>query len=121
MKNRLELLTILFAVTVVFAACGGGGGGGPQTPAISDVAPSHGLPGTTVIISGTNFNPTPASNVVKFNGTTAAVIDSTSIQIVATVPKGATSGPITVTEGSNSATSPSSFTVTRLLGGSVQG
>ena len=81
-------------------------------PTITSFSPTYGLPGAAVTISGTNFSTTPASNIVKFNGTTAVVTSSTTSQIVTTVPTGATTGPITVTVGSSStATSATNFTV----------
>src|SRR6266498_1521779 len=81
-------------------------------PTITDVTPASASVGTQVTISGTNFSTTPSSNIVKFNGTTATVTSSTSIQIITTVPASATLGPITVTVGSQIATSATDFTVT---------
>jgi len=74
-------------------------------------APSSGITPTTVEIRGVGFSATPADNVVKFNGTTAAVVSATTMSIVTTVPTGATTGPITVTNANGTATSPSAFTV----------
>jgi hypothetical protein len=42
----------------------------------------------------------------------ASVLSSSATQIVTTVPAGATTGPITVTNGNGSATSNTPFTVT---------
>jgi gliding motility-associated-like protein len=83
---------------------------------ITNFTPSSGPVGTSVTITGTNFSTTPASNEVKFNGTTAVVSASTATSINTTVPAGATTGTITVTVGGNSATSASSFTVTTSTG-----
>ncbi len=60
-------------------------------------------------ISGTNL---AGATSVKFNGVAAATYTATDTQITATVPSGATSGPISVTTGGGSATSTASFTVT---------
>jgi RHS repeat-associated protein len=79
--------------------------------AILAFAPSHGPAGTAVTISGTGFSTTAASNVVKFNGTTATVTAATSTRLEVTVPAGATTGPITVTAPGGSATSSDPFTV----------
>jgi hypothetical protein len=49
---------------------------------------------------------------VTFNGATAAFTVGSDTQITATVPSGATSGPITVSGPNGSATSSSSFSVT---------
>jgi endonuclease G len=70
-------------------------GSGPNTPTvITSFSPSVGGPGTTVTIHGHNFGATP---VVKFNGTSAFYsVNGNGTQITATVPSGATPGPITV-------------------------
>jgi hypothetical protein len=74
-----------------------------------------------VIITGTNFNTTPSDNTVVFNGTPAIETISTPTQIVTTVPVGAITGPITVTVGGFSAKTTNNFTVTVLMGESIQG
>jgi IPT/TIG domain/Bacterial Ig-like domain (group 3)/Glucodextranase, domain B len=83
------------------------------SPTITGTNPGSGPAGTSVTISGTNFSPVATDNVVTFHGTGASVTSSTSTQIVATVPTGATTGTIKVTVGSHSVTSGSSFTVTQ--------
>jgi len=64
-----------------------------------------------VTISGLLFSSTPSGNTVSFNGVTATVLSSTEMEIVATVPAGATTGPISVTTSGGTATSSASFTV----------
>lgn len=73
--------------------------------------PSSALAGTDVEIRGFGFNTTPADNQVDFNGTVATVVSSTAESIVATVPNGATTGPVTVTNTNGTATSPKDFVV----------
>lgn len=80
-------------------------------PTITSFTPSSGLIGTTVTITGTNFDPIPANNTVRFNGTLATVTASTTTSITTTVPTGASTGPITVTVLSNTATSSTNFIV----------
>ncbi|MBL7847864.1 MAG: VCBS repeat-containing protein [Cyclobacteriaceae bacterium] len=80
------------------------------TPSITGVAPSSGIMGSSVTITGTNFSPTPSDNVVKFNGLAATVISSTTTSITAIVPTNATTGPLTVTKNCLTATS-GNFTV----------
>lgn len=75
------------------------------------LVPAGGNPGATVQIQGFGFSPTPTDNVVNFNGTTAAVTSATATSLVTTVPTGATTGPITVTNANGTATSPQAFTV----------
>jgi IPT/TIG domain-containing protein len=92
------------------------GCGNNPSPAISGFSPVGATVGTTITITGTNFDVGPVNNVVTFNGTAALVISSTPTQIVTTVPAGATSGPISITvngaSGIYSLTSSTSFTVT---------
>ena len=82
-----------------------------STLAVVQFTPSSSPIGTTVTIYGTGFSATPASNTVKFNGTTATILTASTTVLTATVPSGATSGPISVTVGANTATSTASFTV----------
>jgi IPT/TIG domain len=83
-------------------------------PTVSGFSPTSGPPGTSVTVTGTGF--TGASSVT-FNGTAAAYTVNSDGQITATVPSGATSGPIAVTNSAGSASSASSFTVTAVVAG----
>jgi YD repeat-containing protein len=85
---------------------------GTSTVSISEFTPRSGPVGTTVVISGTGFSPTPSSNTVTFNGTAATVTAATANQLTTTVPAGATSGTIGVATPNGSATSSAVFTVT---------
>lgn len=82
-----------------------------STLAIFQFTPSSGPVGTAVTIYGTGFSATPASNVVKFNGTTATVLTASATVLTTTVPAGATTGTISVTVAGVTATSSASFTV----------
>src|SRR5437867_2741381 len=76
------------------------------------IAPNKALVGTNVEIKGFGFIATPPSaNQVAFNGTSASVVSATATSIVATVPSGATTGSVTVTNANGIATSPQAFTV----------
>lgn len=79
--------------------------------AIFSFTPQQSPVGTTVSILGQGFSATPAANLVRFNGTAATVLSASPSSLVATVPAGATSGPITVTVASQTATSTQPFTV----------
>jgi YD repeat-containing protein len=79
--------------------------------AIIEFTPSSGSVGTAVTISGTGFGPTAADNTVTFNGSVATVVSASPTRLVATVPAGATTGPITVAAPGGSATSDRPFTV----------
>lgn len=82
-----------------------------STLAIFQFTPSGGPVGTSVTIYGTGFSTTPASNTVKFNGTTATVATASTTVLTTTVPAGATTGTISVTVAGTTATSSASFTV----------
>ncbi len=79
--------------------------------AIFDFTPKQGPIGTKVTISGQGFDPTPANNTVKFNDTVSAITTATPIQLETTVPSGATTGPISVIVGADTAVSSDNFTV----------
>jgi hypothetical protein len=88
------------------------GCGNNPSPTISGFSPVGATVGTTITITGTNFDVGPVNNVVTFNGTAAVVTSSTPTQIVTTVPITATSGPISVAvDGVSRATSATGFTV----------
>lgn len=79
--------------------------------AVFDFAPQRGSVGTTVTIQGQGFSTSPSGNLVLFNGAAAAVTSATATSLMVTVPPGATTGPIAVTVGGDTATSTSNFTV----------
>lgn len=74
---------------------------------MSSFTPTIGLPGVVVTIAGSNFTGTTG---VDFNGTPAVsfTVDS-SAQVRATVPAGATTGPISVTNPAGTGTSTGNF------------
>jgi uncharacterized repeat protein (TIGR01451 family) len=78
-------------------------------PLIASFSPKSGLAGTTVTITGANF---AGATAVAFAGTsaTAFTVDSPT-QITATVPAGATTGPISITTPLGAGASSSSFLV----------
>ncbi|HEU5070090.1 MAG TPA: IPT/TIG domain-containing protein [Verrucomicrobiae bacterium] len=77
-------------------------------PTVTGFAPAFGPVGTSVTISGANFN--VGTPTVKFNGVTAAAPTGVSFgQLTAVVPNGATTGPITVTTTDGTGTSPALF------------
>ena len=86
----------------------------PTALAVTNFNPQQGTTGTSVTIQGQNFSTTPSSNTVGFNGTAAQVLSATSTSLVALVPAGATTGPISVTVGGVTASSAAGFTVVNL-------
>jgi hypothetical protein len=89
-----------------------GGGGNP--PAVTSFTPTSGPVGTSVSITGTGFTGVTA---VTFNGVAASFTFNSDTNVSATVPSGATTGPISVTTGNGTGTSASNFTVTTSGGG----
>ncbi|QAU23069.1 glutamate synthase [Dyella sp. M7H15-1] len=73
--------------------------------------PTHGKAGTQVTLQGQGFDSQAANDTVSFNGTVASVTSAASTQWVATVPSGATTGPISVTVAGNTVSSATSFVV----------
>ncbi len=74
-------------------------------PVISSLAPPNGPVGGSVVINGSGFGGTQGT--VEFNGSNATITSWSNTSITATVPTGATTGPVTVTTGgitSNSVT-----------------
>jgi hypothetical protein len=83
------------------------------TVTISELTPNAGPVGSTVNIYGSGFSSTLSSDTVTFHTNVNATITSaTPTQLVATVPAGATTGPIKVTAPGGTATSSVPFTVT---------
>ena len=81
-----------------------------NTPAIDGFSPASGAPGTQVTIVGRNLQ--VVQNVFFNNQVTVFQEVAGGTQLRATVPSGATSGPIRVVTATGSATSAQSFTVT---------
>lgn len=83
-------------------------------PTISSFSPTSGPIGTSVTITGTNFDTSASNNIVYFGTVKATVATAASTQLTVTVPLGATYQPITVTDTSTGLTAYSNkpFTVT---------
>lgn len=80
-------------------------------PTITTFTPGSGAVGASVTITGTNFN---AITNVRFNNVNASYTVNSATSIAAIVPAGATTGAITVVNGSGTATSGTNFTVIQL-------
>jgi endonuclease G len=81
---------------------------GTPPPGITNYFPASGNIGATVTLKGTNFS---GASTVWFNGTNANFTLNASNQIIATVPAGATTGPISVIAPGGLAVSTGNFTV----------
>ena len=78
-------------------------------PAVTGFSPAGGPVGTRVNITGTSFT-APVS--VSFNGIPAVTVTGSGTSVTATVPAGASSGPVSVTTPGGSAFSAAAYTVT---------
>lgn len=78
---------------------------------IDSFSPSSGKAGDSVFILGAGFIGVPAQNTVRFNGSLAAVSVATSNALIVSVPVGASTGPITVSNANGSATTTRPFKV----------
>ena len=110
--NRLEVLG-----NYMFAGMNSGGlyrASIIPPPTITSFTPTSGPVGTSVTITGMNFNTTPANNVVYFGGVKASVTNASATSLTVTVPSGATYASITVTDTTTGlgATSGQLFTLT---------
>ncbi len=79
------------------------------TPRVDSFTPLLGPVGTTVTVRGHSFTNATA---VRFNGVAASFSSVTSTQLVAVVPVGASTGPLTVVTPDGTGAGPVSFVVT---------
>ena len=64
------------------------------SPTISSISPATGSAGTTVTITGTNFETLASDNTVKFNGAAATVTSASATSLVVTAPSGGSTGTV---------------------------
>ncbi|MDX2066859.1 MAG: PKD-like domain-containing protein [Haliscomenobacter sp.] len=88
--------TMIQKLCILLSACLIGGFLSAQVPSISSFAPSSGPIGSSVTITGTNFNTIAANNVVYFGPVKATVNAATATTLTVTVPVGTNYQPITV-------------------------
>ncbi len=67
------------------------------TPQITSLTPDHGPVGTEVTIAGTSFGASQGTGGVTFNDIAASVISWSDTEVVVTVPTGATTGDVVLT------------------------
>lgn len=75
-------------------------------PVIISINPESGPTGTTVMITGIDFSPTPAENTVTFDGKPATVSSASDTLLETVVPDSATTGPVEVTARGQTAVGP---------------
>jgi hypothetical protein len=116
--HRLPALLLLFvSMAAFFVACKDPE---PPTPdpgstavTITSIDPTSAPVGSTIAITGTNFSTDPTSNTITIGGVPATVVSASSTRLVVTVPASATTGPVSVSAGGQTAQSSSTLTVTQ--------
>ncbi|MBL0358746.1 MAG: VCBS repeat-containing protein [Chitinophagaceae bacterium] len=101
-KNFIAAVMFSFVSMIAFS----------QVPTISSFSPAAGPVGSSVIISGTNYNTTPSANTVYFGAVKAIVTAASTTSITATVPAGSTYLPVSVKVDSLTAFSQQPFVTT---------
>jgi RHS repeat-associated protein len=104
------------AANVVVTTAGGsatlsGGFTYVPPPVITSFTPAQGTAGSTVTISGLNFDPVAANDNVTIGGAPAGVVSAAATQLVVTVPANAVTGSIAVTTIGGTAVSAANFVV----------
>ena len=110
-RRRAAQISATFLLTGILVALPGADAAFAAAPTISSFSPTSGPVGTSVTIHGQNFSG-PNVTSVTFNGTSATFTIDNPQKITATVPAGATTGPIAVMSPDGTATSSTNFTVT---------
>lgn len=105
MRNQFQIILAIVLVMGIRAGFG-------QIPTITSFTPASGPIGTSVTITGTNFDPTPSKNIVYFGATQGAITESMPTQLKVIVPTGATYQPPSVTVNGLTAYSTTAFVVT---------
>jgi hypothetical protein len=110
-RRRAGEISATFLLIGILVALPGADAAFAAAPTISSFSPTSGPVGTSVTIHGNNFSgPDVAS--VTFNSASATFTIDNAQRITATVPAGATTGPIALTSPDGTATSSTNFTVT---------
>ena len=102
-KDVVVACSVPGAAHVLLSNCGP-----PAAPVVTQVQPPGGRVGDLVVIHGVSFLGVTG---VTFNGVTASFTIMSSTEIEATVPVGATTGPVAVTSPQGTGTSPNDFFV----------
>lgn len=80
-------------------------------PTLTSFAPTSGHAGSVVVLKGTNFSQTVASNAVSIGGVEAIVISASSTEIKVTAPAGIAGGKIVIISNGSAITSVTNYTV----------
>jgi len=86
---KFYLITLFFCLALI-------GNSLAQAPVISSFSPTSGPVGTTITITGSNFDAATGNDVVYFGGVKATVSSATATSLKVVVPAGSTYQPISV-------------------------
>ena len=86
-------------------------------PIITSFSPISGSIGTTLTITGINFNPTPTNNIIYFGAVKGTTLSASPNSLTVNVPAGTSYDPISVTTSNLTAYSGQPFIVTFPGGG----
>ena len=112
LPGNIARLLLIIICTILFKTAN-------AQPAITSFSPTSGVIGSTVTITGNNFNTIPGYNIVYFGAVRATITTSTVSALTVTVPTGATYTPISVTTGGLTGYSSLPFVVTSPGGGGI--
>jgi len=90
-----------------------------EPPTITTFTPLNSAVGSTVTITGSNFDPVAANNVVYFGGVKAVVLAASATSLSVLVPPSATYAPISVTTNQLTAYSRQPFIASFANGGAI--
>jgi IPT/TIG domain-containing protein len=110
-RKRAAQITTTLLLSGILVALPGSDAAFAAAPTISSFSPTSGPVGTSVTIHGNNFSG-PDVTSVTFDGASATFTIDNPQKITATVPTGATTGPIAVMSPDGTATSSTNFAVT---------
>lgn len=110
--NKLAYtLLVVFGLGTAFTACKNDDQPAPVL-SITSFSPTSAPVNSTVVITGTQFNATPASNTVTFGGNAVAeIVSASSTQLVVRVPAAAQAGSVAVATGGQKVTSTQTFAI----------
>ncbi|WP_420148985.1 IPT/TIG domain-containing protein [Spirosoma sp.] len=112
-KRFQYLLLVATGLTVAISACKNEDTPAPDPLSITSISPTQAPVGASIVITGTSFNATPASNTVVFGGNaTAQVTGASTTSLTVVVPANAQNGAISLTSGGTTVQSPSSANFT---------
>ncbi|HEY0111505.1 MAG TPA: IPT/TIG domain-containing protein [Fibrella sp.] len=110
--NKLAYtLLVVFGLGTAFTACKNDDQPAPVL-SITNLSPTSAPVNSTVVITGTQFNGTPASNTVTFGGNVIAeIVTASTTQLVVRVPANAQTGSVSVSTAGQKVASTQTFSI----------